>query len=273
MDSKISIVVPLYNEGANVQPLTSQILDAFRNAPLDLELILVDDASDDDTWSRIQGVASSDKRIRPCRLSRRSGQSAALWHGFKASQSPVILTLDGDLQNDPADLPLLLADLSDCDLVCGVRMKRMDSVVRKISSAIARWFRKLVLRVDFRDSGCNLRAFRRPVLEAVPPFDGLHRFMPILAHAAGAVVKERPVRHRARTAGKSKYGVWNRLGRGIRDLIMVRLYLKRQIRIFAPRQDSGENPSAITTQSDASGAANSPANTGRDARVAAANSP
>src|SRR5689334_18549313 len=105
MDSKLSIVVPLYNEGANVLPLTRQIFDAFRNPPMDLELILVDDASDYDTWSRIQEVSASDKRVRPCRLSRRSGQSAALWHGFKASRSPVILTLDGDLQNDPADLP------------------------------------------------------------------------------------------------------------------------------------------------------------------------
>jgi dolichol-phosphate mannosyltransferase len=199
-----------------------------------MDLILVDDGSTDETWDRITETCRADGRVRALRHAQSRGQSAALWSGFRASRGTIIATLDGDLQNDPADLPAMLADLATCDMICGLRAKRNDSVVRKISSAIARRARKLVLRVDFRDSGCNLRVFKWCVLEALPPFDGLHRFMPILAHGAGAVVKEVPVKHHPRTAGKTKYGVWNRLGRGIYDLAMVRWYLKRQIKTMAP---------------------------------------
>jgi len=114
-----------------------------------------------------------------------------------------------------------------------VRAKRRDTVVRRVSSAVARMARRAALGVDFRDSGCNLRVFKRTVLETLPPFDGLHRFMPILAHGAGANVKEMPVTHHPRVAGRTKYGVWNRLGRGLYDLAMVRWYLKRQIKTLA----------------------------------------
>jgi dolichol-phosphate mannosyltransferase len=168
--------------------------------------------------------------VRGLRHVQSRGQSAALWTGFKASRGNIIATLDGDLQNDPADLPMMLSELAAYDMVCGLRAKRMDTIVRRVSSRIARLARKAALGVDFRDSGCNLRVFRRTVLEAVPPFDGLHRFMPILAHGAGAKVKEVPVAHHPRVAGRTKYGVWNRLGRGIYDLLMVRWYLKRQIK-------------------------------------------
>lgn len=234
MNPEISVVVPLRNEEPNVVPLARQVLSALGNEPREIELILVDDGSTDGTWDRITETCRADGRIRALRHPQSRGQSAALWSGFRASRGAIIATLDGDLQNDPADLPAMLADLATCDMICGLRAKRNDSVVRKLSSAIARRARKLALRVDFRDSGCNLRVFKRSVLEALPPFDGLHRFMPILAHGAGAVVKEVPVRHHARTAGTTKYGVWNRLGRGIYDLAMVRWYLKRQIKTMAP---------------------------------------
>jgi dolichol-phosphate mannosyltransferase len=193
-------------------------------------LILVDDASTDGTWERILEVQRADKRVRAVRHARNSGQSAALWTGFGVSQGSIIATLDGDLQNDPADLPLLLEALASADLVCGVRTKRMDNALRRVSSKVARWARKLVLGVDFRDSGCNLRAFKRSVLQTLFPFDGLHRFMPIVAQGAGAVVVEMPVNHRPRIAGSSKYGVWNRLGRGIADLAMIAWYRKRQLK-------------------------------------------
>jgi glycosyltransferase involved in cell wall biosynthesis len=194
-----------------------------------VELILVDDASDDTTWDRILQAQRAEPRLRPIRLLRHSGQSAALWVGFSASRGNVIATLDGDLQNDPADLPLLLKELSDHDLVCGVRTKRMDNIVRRISSSIARWARKITLGVDFRDTGCNLRVFKRSVLGKLFPFNGLHRFMPVLAHCTGHRVLEVPVSHHPRTAGKSKYGVWNRLGRGVWDLIAISWYTKRQL--------------------------------------------
>src|SRR5262249_7842122 len=159
-----------------------------------------------------------------------SGQSTALWSGFKASQGKIIATLDGDRQNDPADLPDMIARLKEYDLVCGVRLKREDNFVRRQSSRIARWARRVVLSIDFPDTGCNLRVFKRPVLETVLPFDGFHRFLPILALASGVKAIGVPVGHRPRVAGRTKYGVWNRLGRGIKDLLMVKWYLKRRIK-------------------------------------------
>jgi dolichol-phosphate mannosyltransferase len=230
MEPEISIVVPLFDEVDNVAPLTERILAAFRDEPRPLELILVDDASTDSTWARIGEMKKKDPRVRGVRHLQNAGQSASLWTGFKAARGQIIATLDGDLQNDPADLPAMLALLKSCDLVCGVRTKRMDNALRRISTRIARAARKLALGVDFQDTGCNLRVFQRNVLEDIPPFNGLHRFMPVLAHAAGARVKETPVLHHPRVAGKSKYGVWNRLGRGIYDLIGVGWFQKRRLK-------------------------------------------
>jgi len=251
MKPDISVVIPLRNEGPNVAALAQRTLEALRNEPRELELILVDDGSTDDTWERIQEARRADGRVRALRHARSFGQSAALWTGFKASQGGIIATLDGDLQNDPADLPAMLKELAAWDMVCGVRTKRQDTAVRRISSAVARFSRKTALGVDFRDSGCNLRVFKRAVLETIPPFDGLHRFMPILAHGAGAKVKEMPVTHHPRTAGRTKYGVWNRLGRGIYDLAMVRWYLKRQIKTMKPALVGGEANASIAADDEA----------------------
>lgn len=214
-------------------PLAKQVFAALRDVPGPIELILVDDASTDGTWERILQAQRSDSRVRAIRHLRNSGQSAALWTGFNASRGQIIATLDGDLQNDPADFPRMLGALASADLVCGLRAKRMDNALRRFSSRVALWARKLVLGVDFRDVGCNLRVFKRPVLQALFPFDGLHRFMPILADGAGVTVIEVPVAHRPRTAGQSKYGVWNRLGRGICDLAMIAWYRKRQLKNIA----------------------------------------
>jgi dolichol-phosphate mannosyltransferase len=229
MQPDISIIVPFFNEVDNVAPLAREILDALRNEPRAIELVLVDDASTDGTWEQIMALNQTDARVRGLRHARNAGQSAALWTGFRNSRSAVIMTLDGDRQNDPADLPRLLAGLAEYDLVCGLRANRRDNFLRRISSRIARAARKAALGVDFRDTGCGLRAFKRPVLEPLFPFNGFHRFMPVLAFSAGARVMEIPVNHRERVAGKSKYGVWNRLGRGIVDLFAVRWYQKRQI--------------------------------------------
>ena len=239
---EISIVAPMWNESANVLPLAEQVLAAWRDQGREIELVLVDDASTDGTWERILEVWQADARVRGVRHLVHSGQSAALWTGFKASRGEVIATLDGDLQNDPADLPRLLAELTNCDLVCGVRTNRMDNAVRRFSSAVARVARKTVLGVNFRDTGCNLRVFKRSVLGMIPAFDGFHRFMPILAQGGGAVVKEVPVTHRPRMAGKSKYGVWNRLGRGIYDLAALRWFRKRQLKNVPTLGDSGARP-------------------------------
>lgn len=229
---EISIVVPLFNEADNVAPLVKRICEAMEAQPGSWEMVLVDDCSSDGTWTRISGEQQCERRLRPLRHLRNQGQSAALWSGFKHSRGTIIATLDGDLQNDPMDLPRMIDELASCDMVCGVRTRRADTWLRRVSSRIARWSRRAALGVDFADTGCNLRVFRRPVLQTLPPFNGIHRFMPVLAHNGGARVKELPVCHHPRLAGVSKYGLWNRLGRGICDLLMVALYLRRQLRIL-----------------------------------------
>ena len=239
---EISVVAPLWNEKLNVRPLAEQIFAALRQDPRSIELLLVDDASTDGTWEAILEVQKADPRVRAIRHLRNSGQSAALWTGFTASRGNIIATLDGDLQNDPADFPRMIELLATADMVCGLRSKRMDSGMRRISSRVARWARKTVLRVDFRDTGCNLRVFKRSVLQTLFPFDGLHRFMPILAHIGGAVVLEVPISHRPRIAGQSKYGIWNRLGRGICDLAMIAWYRKRQIAQIPFTEHPAEEP-------------------------------
>src|SRR2546425_12030789 len=230
MPVDISIIVPVYDEEDNVLPLSREIARALDKEPRTFELVFVDDASRDKTWDRIQEARRLDPRVRGVRLARNSGQSAALWTGIESTTGGIVGTLDGDLQNDPADLPRLFAELNSVDFVSGVRVNRQDNWLRSISSGIARRARKAVLGADFRDTGCALRAFRRAALDGVFPFNGWHRFLPILVQDHGTAIKEIPVHHRPRAAGVSKYGVWNRLGRGIYDLIGVRWYRKRRLR-------------------------------------------
>ena len=228
--AEISIVVPVYNEADNILPLAQEVADAMSRQARSYELLFVDDASTDETWPRIQEAQRRDRRVRGLKHRQNSGQSAALWTGLQNSSSPIVATLDGDLQNDPADLPRLLAELEKVDFVSGKRLSRQDTFVRRASSKIARWARRLILKVDFADTGCAMRAFKRSALEGVFPFNGLHRFLPILVHGNGATTLEVPVNHRRRVAGVSKYGVWNRLGRGIYDLIALGWYQKRRLR-------------------------------------------
>jgi dolichol-phosphate mannosyltransferase len=229
MQPEISVIVPLFNEVDNVAPLARQILAALSAQSQPFELVLVDDASTDGTWEQIIAAHQADTRVRGLRHERNAGQSAALWTGFRGSRSPIIMTLDGDLQNDPADLPKLLAALAQYDVVCGKRVARQDNALRRFSSRVARLARKSILGVDFQDTGCALRVFKRPVLDTLFAFNGFHRFMPVLAYSAGARVIELPVNHRHRVAGVSKYGLWNRLGRGIVDLFAVAWYQKRRV--------------------------------------------
>lgn len=226
----ISIIVPVYNEADNVLPLANEVSAAMKQQPRSWELIFVDDASTDNTSERIREASRHFPNVRGLKHARNSGQSAALWTGILATTSPVIATLDGDLQNDPADLPRMLAELERVDFVCGNRAKRHDSSIRKISSRVACAARRSALKADFADTGCALRVFKRSTLEGVLPFNGWHRFLPVLVHGNGARTLEVPVNHRPRIAGVSKYGLWNRLWRGIYDLIGVGWYQKRRLR-------------------------------------------
>jgi dolichol-phosphate mannosyltransferase len=227
---ELSIIVPVYNEADNVLPMAREVAAAMDKQSRSYELVFVDDASTDITWQQIELARQKDPRVRGIRHARNSGQSAAVWTGIQATHSPIIATLDGDLQNDPADLPRMLNELENVDFVCGKRLKRNDTWVRRVSSRIARWFRTRALKADFQDTGCAIRVFKREAIDGVLPFNGLHRFLPILVHANGFRTFEVPVNHRARVAGVSKYGVWNRVWRGIYDLIGVGWLIKRRLR-------------------------------------------
>ena len=240
---EIAIVVPVYNEDGNVLPLADELVGAMQPLGRTYELIFVDDASTDATWEKIRAAQQQHGCVRGLRHERNAGQSAALWTGLMAAASPVLVTLDGDRQNDPADLPRLLAELRDVDFVCGVRGKRQDNWLRRVSTKVARAARARALKVDFADTGCAFRAFKRGALDGVFPFNGVHRFLPVLVHANGASTKEIPIGHRARVSGVSKYGMWNRLGRGIYDLIAISWYQKRRL----PRIATTELKPAVAT--------------------------
>jgi dolichol-phosphate mannosyltransferase len=229
-DPNLTIIVPVYNEQDNVLPLRREIAEALAGGAWPWELVFVDDGSRDATWVRIQEARRLDPRVRGFRHGRNAGQSAAVWTGIQATQSPILATLDGDLQNDPVELPRMLALLAEADFVCGDRTaSRRDSWVRRWSSSVAREVRRLALGFAFRDTGCGLRVFKRECLAGLAGFNGLHRFLPILVAGGGFRVREIPVSHRRRVAGVSKYGVWNRLWRGLYDLIGVGWFQKRRL--------------------------------------------
>jgi len=219
----------MYNEAENVAPLVAELVRIFSPVQAPWEIVLVDDCSTDATWAQILAAHGADPRVRGLRHTRNRGQSAAVWTGLHESTAALLCTLDGDLQNDPAELPGMLALLQEVDFVCGHRVSRQDSQIRKFSSWIARRARKAVLGYDFADTGCALRAFKRSALTGVFPFNGLHRFLPILVAGNGSRCREVPVKHRPRVAGISKYGVWNRLWRGIYDLVGVGWYQRRRL--------------------------------------------
>ncbi len=228
MSEEIAIIVPVHNEADNVLPLAREIRSAAALSGLTYILVFVDDASTDSTWEQIRKAHLEDPGVQGLRHSAKAGQSAALWTGFKHVKSPILATMDGDRQNDPSDLAKLLKALDKADFVCGFRAKRHDGWVRKASSIVARVARSVMLGSDFKDTGCAMRVFRQECLQAVFPFNGLHRFMPILVKNGGYATLEVPVNHRARVSGVSKYGIWNRLWRGLLDLLAMAWYARRQ---------------------------------------------
>jgi glycosyltransferase involved in cell wall biosynthesis len=193
------------------------------------EVVFVDDGSADQSPAVLASLARHDPRLRVVRQRRNSGQSAAMEAGFRHARGEVIVTLDADLQNDPSDIPRLLERMPEYDVVCGVRTRRQDDWVRLLSSRIANRVRNRVTRESITDVGCTLRAFRAEYARSIPVFNGMHRFLPTLLRLAGARVTEVPVRHRPRLHGQAKYGIGNRLWRGIADLLAVRWLQKRWI--------------------------------------------
>lgn len=224
----ISLVVPAFDEEANLRPLFQRILAVF-GARSDWELVLVDDGSRDGTAQVMRELAREDARVVGVFLARNCGQTAALAAGVHEARGECIATLDADLQNDPADLPGLLALLGDQDAVVGYRSRRRDTFVRRASSRFANWVRNGVSGDHIRDTGCSLKVFRSEALRAIPWFEGMHRFLPTLLRYQGYRVIEAPVSHHPRHAGRSKYGIRNRAWRAFKDLLAVRWMRGRMI--------------------------------------------
>jgi dolichol-phosphate mannosyltransferase len=220
----VSVVVPLFNEEENVPILQAELTAAL--AGLDFELIFVDDGSSDSTVARV----APDPRVRVLRFEKNAGQSAAMYAGLHAARGATAVLIDGDLQNDPADIPKLLAELErGADLAVGYRAQRKDTAVKRITSRVANFVRSRFTKDGVRDTGCTLKAMRRECVGALVPFKGMHRFIPALIKAAGYRLVEVPVNHRARQFGVSKYGLGNRAVRATVDMFGVRWLLSRQL--------------------------------------------
>ena len=219
----VSVVVPVFNEEANVSILQSELRAALSG--LDYEIVFVDDGSTDRSAEKIE-VAPN---IRILRFERNTGQSAALYAGIRAARGETIVMIDGDLQNDPADIPRLLEQISrGADLVCGYRAKRKDTITKRMASRIANFVRSRFTKDYVRDTGCTLKAMRRECADALVPFKGMHRFIPALIRGAGHRLVEIPVNHRSRRFGQTKYGFGNRALRATVDMFGVRWLLSRR---------------------------------------------
>jgi dolichol-phosphate mannosyltransferase len=218
---RISVVVPFYNEEENVDELLQEILQSQPEA----EIIAVDDGSTDGTLEKIKSHA----RVTLVQAKKNLGQSAALFQGLHAAGGEICVMLDGDGQNDPADISRLVEALDRYDFVCGVRRKRQDSWGRRVGSKLANSIRRGVLGDRATDTGCTLKAMRREHVKHLIPFNGMHRYIPALLGGADLTMGEVLVNHRPRRFGVSKYTLGGRALRGIWDLVGVRWYLSRQI--------------------------------------------
>jgi dolichol-phosphate mannosyltransferase len=233
----VSIVVPVLDERDNLEPLVEEIGEAFVGSGLVLEIVLVDDGSRDGSGERIADLARSRPCVRGLHFRENRGQSAALDAGFKAARGRFVVTMDADLQNDPRDIPALLAALGDHDAAVGYRIVREDPWLRRASSVVANSIRNRLSGDDIIDTGCALKAFRAEALRGLRLFTGMHRFLPTLLRMDGRSVVQLPVRHRARRAGRRKYGVWNRVFRSSADLLAVRWMKKRRLDYEVTRHD------------------------------------
>ena len=225
---ELSVVLPCFEEEGSLPDLVAELRATLLPLGRSFEILCVDDASGDGTAAVAGALAATAPELRLLCHAVRCGQSAALATGFAAARGSILLTLDADGQNDPADLPALLDALAaGADAACGVRVERHDGFVRRASSRLGNGFRDLVTGVKVRDAGCALRAIRRECLAELPVFNGLHRFLPTLLRLQGFRVVEQPVRHRPRRAGRSKYGIGNRALRGLVDCFVMRWFARR----------------------------------------------
>jgi glycosyltransferase involved in cell wall biosynthesis len=218
----VSVVIPLYDEEDNVEPMYERLIASLTDLGQAYEVIVVDDGSRDRTYARLMQLASSDPHLKVVRLRRNYGQTAAMSAGFDHARGKVIVPMDGDLQNDPADIALLLTKIDEgYDVVSGWRRDRQDGFARRLPSRIANWLIGRVTGVRLHDYGCTLKAYRADVVAETRLYGEMHRFLPALAYMAGARITEVPVSHHARTSGRSKYGI-GRTFKVLLDLLTVK---------------------------------------------------
>jgi dolichol-phosphate mannosyltransferase len=236
----LSVIVPARDEAANLPRLLDEIARALER--LQYEVIVVDDGSIDGTWDVLTARAEAEPRLRPLRHARSAGQSTSLWQAAGHARGAWLATLDGDGQNDPADIPRLLAraQRGDVTLVAGHRQARRDNLLRRVSSRVANGVRSALLGDGTPDTGCGLKLIRRTAFLNLPYFDHMHRFLPALVQMQGGACVSVPVAHRPRVAGQSHYGVNNRLWVGLVDLVGV-MWLRRRSRLPAPLQEAASD--------------------------------
>jgi glycosyltransferase involved in cell wall biosynthesis len=233
----ISVVVPLHDEVENVDELHAQLTRSLESMGRPYEILLVDDGSTDGTTARLLDIEARDARVRVLRLRRNFGQTAAFSAGFDHARGGIVVTCDGDLQNDPGDIPAMVARLeSGFDMVCGWRLNRQDTFSRRLPSRVANWIISHATGVKLHDYGCSLKAMRREVVKGLRLYGEMHRFIPAVASWMGVDVAEMPVNHRPRTRGRSKYGL-GRTTRVLLDLFTVKFlgaYGTRPAHFFGP---------------------------------------
>jgi dolichol-phosphate mannosyltransferase len=225
----LSVVIPVYNEAENVEPLIARLQSALAGWPGDVEIIFVDDGSTDRTAELLKRAQAKEARLRIAHFRCNLGQTTALLAGFRLARGHAVVTLDGDLQNDPAEVPRLAEMLKDWDCVCGMRVRRQDSWWKRFSSRIGNGFRNWVTHDDIVDTGCTLKAFRHECLERLELYRGMHRFLPTLLRMRGYRVTQVPVSHHPRLGGRTKYGTWERLSKGLADVWAVRWMKKNWV--------------------------------------------
>ena len=226
----ISVIFPVFNEEDNLEPLLDELAGVLKEVGRPYEVICVDDKSTDNSLSVMKELQKKHPTLRIIRHTVNSGESAGQATGFKYANGDLVITMDADMQNDPADIPMMLGELTgDCVAVCGVRRVRDDDWIRRLSSRIANKFRNTLTGDRIADAGCTYRVLKRSALDDVLVFNGMHRFLPTILRLQGYQVKEVLVNHRARTRGKSKYGVGNRVWRGIADCFAMRWYRRRAV--------------------------------------------
>lgn len=233
----ISVAIPVYNEVENLEELVSRVEFSLNQTGRDWELILVDDGSNDGSFDKIREIKTRCPALRGLRFSKNNGQTAAMGAGIRAANGALIVTLDADLQNDPADIPLLLKGIDQgYDAAVGWRKKRNDTLIRRLSSRFANWVRNLVSSETIKDTGCSLKAFKAEAIKPIELFEGMHRFLPTLVKMNGGRVIEIEVSHHPRQKGVSKYNVWNRVFRSFLDLLAIRWMKWRKLRYQVDEQ-------------------------------------